>query len=80
MSTLGSLSNYADDDNHNAAATDTAAAEPGRLEALAGVRAEYLDTALDAITREYGSFEGYVEKACGLTKRRREQLSAHLLD
>ena len=34
------------------------------MEALAGVRAEYLDTALDAITREYGSFDGYVEKAC----------------
>ncbi|MDB5985671.1 MAG: protein-tyrosine-phosphatase [Nevskia sp.] len=54
--------------------------EPHLIEVVCGVRQEYLAAAIDQLLRDYGSIDGYLEDALGLTPRRRRQLQQHLLE
>lgn len=50
------------------------------IPALAQVRREYLQAALDSIRARYGSVDAYLEQALGLNAERRARLRANLLE
>jgi|TARA_B100000315_G_scaffold257611_1_gene307025 protein-tyrosine phosphatase len=47
---------------------------------LSGVRAEFLQTALDEMERTYGSFDAYLERALGVSPAQRASLEAVYLE
>jgi protein tyrosine/serine phosphatase len=49
------------------------------VKAVAGVRAEYIEAALDEIRRTHGSLERYLQLVGGLDPSRRARLQAMLL-
>jgi protein-tyrosine phosphatase len=51
----------------------------GVVKAVAGVRAEYIEAALDEIRRTHGSLERYLQLVGGLDPSRRARLQAMLL-
>lgn len=53
---------------------------PDQLRPMIGVDAEYLEAALDAITREVGTVERYLETALGAGAESVAAMRAHLLD
>jgi protein-tyrosine phosphatase len=55
--------------------TPRADIDPQALQALWGVRAEYLETALEALEREPGGAEAYLRERIGLTRERRALLA-----
>lgn len=50
------------------------------VKAVAGVRGEYLEAALDEIRQDYGSLQRYVQDIGGLDAERRQRLQALLLE
>lgn len=67
-----------------AAGAETIRAITGQLDeavlrVLMGVEAEYLDTALAAVTERHGSVDGYLEQALGVDAVLRERLRAALV-
>lgn len=48
--------------------------------ALSGVRLEYIHAALDEVDANYGSFDGYLERALGIDAQRRAALRARYLE
>lgn len=53
--------------------------EPGALRVAMGVEAEYLDRSFQAIDREYGSLDGYFERALGVGPDMRETVVRRLV-
>jgi protein-tyrosine phosphatase len=51
----------------------------GAIETIAGVRTEFLDAALDAVARDFGSVPAYL-RACGLDGQALDALRAAMLD
>lgn len=49
------------------------------LRVLASVHPDYLEAAFDTVEKNHGGFDGYLERQCGLTPARREQLQETLL-
>ena len=54
--------------------------DPGLVDALVGVDAEYLDFALDTVNSQYGSIQAYLERAGGLDAHKRRRLKQLLVD
>lgn len=52
---------------------------PEVMQVLATVRAEFLDAAYDAIERDFGTVDAYLERAAGVTPAARERLGARFL-
>lgn len=46
------------------------------LRIMMSVKADYLEVAYETATKEYGSFEAYIQKAIGVTSEEQEQLKA----
>lgn len=55
------------------------ALDAGALAAMYGVHPEYLSAALDAIDREYGGMDDYLEAKLGITPAGRKHLQQHYL-
>jgi protein-tyrosine phosphatase len=53
---------------------------PGMLRLLCGTSPDYLNAAFDAIERDYGSVDGYLEMTAGLDMAKRETLRGLMLD
>jgi protein-tyrosine phosphatase len=51
-----------------------------RLRPLLGVRLDYIRAAIDTVDEHYGSMDGYLENALGLTPERRAALQDLLLE
>jgi protein tyrosine/serine phosphatase len=54
--------------------------DEGMLRMLCGVHEDYLDAAMDAVKRDYGSVDAYLEKTAGLDPAKREMLRNVLLE
>lgn len=48
--------------------------------AMAGVKGEYLEAAIDAVKKEYGSMEDYIRNQLGVTDEKRDQLREKYLE
>ena len=47
---------------------------------MAGVKGEYLEAAIDAVKKEYGSMEDYIRNQLGVTDEKRDQLREKYLE
>lgn len=56
-----------------------ARADPEVVEQVMSAKAEYLESALAAVTRDFGSIDGYLALGLGLTRAPRERLKALLV-
>ncbi|MBW2498678.1 MAG: tyrosine-protein phosphatase [Deltaproteobacteria bacterium] len=50
------------------------------LRPLLEVRREYVESSLEAVLTDWGSFEGYLEKGLGISERQRVAIQRNLLD